>query len=74
MMERHQFSIDIDCTHCGRSLSDIVSEKQAQLTRAAAILYELVRQYDAMPDGELGRGLTNRPFLAARKWCQEMIQ
>lgn len=33
---------------------------------AAALAAELVHAYDAMPDGELGKGLTNGHFLRAR--------
>ena len=51
--ETHSFSID-------------TAEKQRQLTAACNLLASIVRQYDAMPDGPLGRGLTNGPFLAAR--------
>jgi hypothetical protein len=34
--------------------------------QAMNILREIVAQYDAMPDGSLGAGLTNSPFLAAK--------
>lgn len=39
---------------------------------AVKILRDIVKQYDAMPDGPLGRGLTNGPFLRAREFLKNI--
>lgn len=38
----------------------------AKESDAIEILKELVNAYESMPDGQLGRGLTNGPFLKAK--------
>ena len=37
-------------------------------SEALRLLAEIVAQYDAAPDGPLGKGFTNEPFLAAREF------
>ena len=43
-----------------------LADAERTIVALETALTELVRAYDAMPDGELGRGLTNGPFLRAR--------
>ena len=38
------------------------------------IIEEIVRQYDAMPDGILGKGFTNEPFLRAKEFLKEIAR
>ena len=43
-----------------------LADAEQTIVALETALTELVHAYDAMPDGELGRGLTNGHFLMAR--------
>lgn len=43
-----------------------LAEAERTIVELEMALTDLVHAYDAMPDGELGRGLTNGHFLRAR--------
>ena len=43
-----------------------LSDAELTIVALEKALTDLVRAYDAMPDGELGKGLTNGHFLSAR--------
>lgn len=52
---------------------DFETDKQEiDAEEATKILREIVKEYDAMPDGPLGRGFTNGPFLRAREFLKEL--
>lgn len=45
---------------------ETLADAERTIVALEAALTELVHAYDAMPDGELGKGLTNGHFLRAR--------
>lgn len=50
----------------GWEQSEIARKYEERYFEARDILSRIVTQYDAAPDGQLGKGFTNEPFLAAR--------
>ncbi|SRR5579885_2448370 len=80
--DRHYVGCGIYCivndafaTRETKNCGQVEREANARLIAAAPELYEalkqLVEQYGLMPDGPLGRGLTNGAFLDARAALQK---
>lgn len=49
-----------------RDRDNFLAGWQSNESKARQLLSAIVAQYDAAPDGPLGKGFTNGPFLAAR--------
>lgn len=58
----------------GWEQSEIARNYEERYFAARDILSRIVTQYDAAPDGPLGKGFTNEPFLAARTFLSSPAQ
>jgi hypothetical protein len=47
---------------------EIAEKYEDRYFSALLIIKEIVKQYDSAPDGVLGMGFTNKPFLCAREF------
>ena len=57
------------CVECAkRDLQEIAKKYEDRYFAARALLKDIVDQYNLASDGPLGKGFTNAPFIAAKKF------
>lgn len=55
-------------------IADYVNELEGQNKIMLGALINVYKQYAAMPDGPLGKGLTNAPFFAIKNIIESMTE
>jgi hypothetical protein len=78
-LERELADVNADYMYLARQLDghDVnecvlnLNRLKGELAEARRLIAEIVTQYDAAPDGPLGKGFTNGPFLRARAFLSQ---
>lgn len=60
-----------DLSHGEKQISYFKAGWDESESEAKRLLSDIIDQYESAPDGPLGRGFTNGPFLAAREYLNK---